>query len=262
MPLPESLPWMEGFDAKIRRAQEHLNAFFQEGRSFVHSTNRFTVPKTDGKSTWLVSVANDAYPPPRLSAIVGDCIFNMRSSLDNLVCGLARKKRPDCRCIGIRFPIYSDPDKWQEHWKCDLKGVPGPARAIIKGLQPCFRSDGLAKTDPLAILNELSNIDKHRSILLTTVYDHDLSFFVTAKDGTVHGSSVDGRVHGTDVQIIPLGILPDNFPDKPHVRIEGTSVITFAEHTSVGEASVYKVLLTCLNYIKEGVVPSLKPFFS
>jgi hypothetical protein len=252
---------MEGTDAKINRAQEHLDPFAKEGRSFLEKAERFIVPKNDGESTWLVYITKDPYPPIRLSAIMGDCIANMRSALDNLVCGLARTKRASCRCIGIRFPIYGKPEHWQDNWKADLKGVPAPARAIIKRLQPCFRTDGLTEKDPLIILNQLSNTDKHRAILLTTVHDHHVRFVVHAKDGSEHFAFIPEPVRGGDVATIPLDILPDNLPAETRVQTYGASVISFREGPLFGESSVYEVLLTCLEHIKEIIIPSLKPFF-
>jgi hypothetical protein len=261
MPLPDSLPWMEGADSKINRAQEHLDAFAEEGRAFLKTSERLIVPKKDAESTWLVYAAKDPYPPVRLSAIMGDCIANMRSALDNLVCGLARTKKPRCRYVGIRFPIYGKPELWQENWKSDLKGVPASARAIIKRLQPCFRPDGLADKDPLLVLNQLSNMDKHRAILLTTIHDHHVRFVVHAKDGTEHFAFIPEPIRGGDIATIPLDILPNDLSPNTHVQSYGASVISFHEGPLFGESSAYEVLLTCLEYIKDSVIPGLKPFF-
>src|SRR5687768_15078261 len=115
MPLPNSLPWMESVDAKISRAHEHLGVVYDEIRTFLDTTKYNLVIKVDEdrREMSVVYWVEDPHPPIRLSTIIGDCVFNMRAALDNLVCGLIRTKDPLCRCLRRRFPIYADRDEYK-----------------------------------------------------------------------------------------------------------------------------------------------------
>jgi hypothetical protein len=90
VPVPSSLPWMESSDAKLARAVEHFQTYNEAASQFASGVNHNLVlkhnPANDAK--WLVFWESDQIPPMRLSAIVGDVLFNLRSTLDNLVCGL------------------------------------------------------------------------------------------------------------------------------------------------------------------------------
>src|SRR5262245_55640790 len=114
MPLPKSLPWMESVDAKISRAHEHLDTLEREIRVFLESTKHNFVVKVDEKHAQMEIVywVDDPYPPIRFSALVGDCVFNMRSALDHMVCGLIRTKNPGSSCAGRSFPICTDRNEY------------------------------------------------------------------------------------------------------------------------------------------------------
>jgi hypothetical protein len=49
MPLPDSLPWMEGVDAKMVRAKEHLDTPHAEAGVFFESTKRNFILKSNGQ---------------------------------------------------------------------------------------------------------------------------------------------------------------------------------------------------------------------
>ena len=99
MPLPDSLPWMESVDAKIARAKEHLDTLHREADAFFETTKRNFVLKTEGRAAWIVYWVDDPFPPIRLGVLLGECVFNMRSALDNLVCGLIRTKDGFAACF-------------------------------------------------------------------------------------------------------------------------------------------------------------------
>src|SRR5882672_10110363 len=87
-------PWMESASAKIARAREHFHALDHEIIEFIKATKRHFVFKVNEERTvaWIVSSVEEPHPPIRISVMVGDCLFNMRSALDNLVCGLVRRQ--------------------------------------------------------------------------------------------------------------------------------------------------------------------------
>ena len=138
MPLPNSLSWMESVDAKMIRAHEHIEALGRAGMEYLASIKIKLYLKTAPHlpNPWLVAVASDYIPPMPLSAILGDCIHNMRAALDNLVCGLARTQDRLCTCEDTAFPYTQNEADWNASIQATLAGVPKPAKKIIKSVQP------------------------------------------------------------------------------------------------------------------------------
>ena len=81
---------MESIDAKMIRAHEHLEVLNREILDYLSTLKITMVLKTAPTEPhpWLVIWANDYIPPMRLSVLLGDCVHNMRATLDNVVCGL------------------------------------------------------------------------------------------------------------------------------------------------------------------------------
>jgi hypothetical protein len=102
-------------------------------------------------------------PPPALaSAVVGDIVVNLRSALDHLVWGLAK---PERRGKHTKFPIHCrNSEKDMKLFKAALAGVPKGAADAIERMQP-YHGPGEPRDRPLAVLAELVNEDKHRSLV-------------------------------------------------------------------------------------------------
>jgi hypothetical protein len=106
--------------------------------------------------------------PPRIGLTCGDCLQNMRSALDYLVWELvlANGKEPNDKNM---FPISLKPKSY-EHAVQNLKrldGIDEKAIAHIDALQPFQMED--PEDSPLYILDVLTNINKHRRVLLTNL---------------------------------------------------------------------------------------------
>jgi hypothetical protein len=99
--------------------------------------------------------------------LVGECIHNLRSALDNLVFALARLRHDPPRNPGaIAFPIYQDRSQFKKHGLSKLDQMSDSAAALIEQLQPFQRNrpevEGTPETDALVRLQWLNNHDKHR----------------------------------------------------------------------------------------------------
>jgi len=133
---------MESVDAKLSRAREHLRTYIEEAAQFSESVEHHVILKHDIQTgaKWLVLWDSDQIPPVRLSAVAGDVLFNLRSVLDHLVCGLVRRQAPRHECDTLQFPVCRKPDCFTAALKRgQLDGVPDEARSIIKSLQPFQR---------------------------------------------------------------------------------------------------------------------------
>src|SRR5690348_7955715 len=98
MSILDSLPWMESTDAKYARASELMDAFIHESQTFLETVRPIIYPKSGPDSTFLVVTAPDLHPPMRLSTLFGDCVHNARCTLDHIICGLVRVRRPHHAC--------------------------------------------------------------------------------------------------------------------------------------------------------------------
>ena len=113
-------------------------------------------------------------PEPELALVIGEILHNLHSSLDSVVWQLTVPPQP-LRPNRIQFPIFKD--------VTDVPGSPGVrgyynsgtrllkeidpvTHSVVRDLQPCFAPDPDAH--PLWLLNQLHNIDKHRTLLLVT----------------------------------------------------------------------------------------------
>jgi hypothetical protein len=106
--------------------------------------------------------------PPCIPLFLGDCIQSTHSCLDYLVCQLALigKEPPNSKHT---FPITDSLTQFNESvGRHALKGVPFGAIAIIESLQPYNRM-GDPHQSGLWILKTLTNMHKHRDILLTAL---------------------------------------------------------------------------------------------
>jgi hypothetical protein len=101
----------------------------------------------------------------RIGAIIGDCIHNLRSSLDTLMWQLVllRGGKPSRR---TQFPIFERRAAYRARAPAMISGVSRSDRGTLERLQPFYRSRGRLPPGghPLAILARLSNTDKHRVI--------------------------------------------------------------------------------------------------
>jgi hypothetical protein len=143
---------MTSANVKLMRAQEHLASLEMELDSFRKNTS--------------CPVARRPSPSYRFSLYIGDYLYNTRAALDHLVWDLviASGNQPTRRNA---FPLFDDPARWERLHKQRLQGVEDSVRTVIKDCQPCFGSNSFRNRN-LFLLEELSNIDKHRRFNLTT----------------------------------------------------------------------------------------------
>jgi hypothetical protein len=126
-------------------------------------------PKCHGFSVF-VETAHDI--PVLWSVILGDIVFNFRASLDHLAWALVQRGSLAGRLTpdqenGVYFPIAMS----AHHLTAMLTGrrpkLPGVRRAdlaIVRRHQPYLRGKTRAPWHAFAILDRLSNADKHRQI--------------------------------------------------------------------------------------------------
>ncbi len=109
--------------------------------------------------------------PARIPLIVGDFLQNVRSALDYLIWELviANGNTPGQHNA---FPIDLTLAAYQSSLtkRRRLEGIDNRAAAIIDVMQPYHcKNDAEKENAPLVILDRLTNINKHRRVLLATI---------------------------------------------------------------------------------------------
>lgn len=163
---------IDGIQAKLRRADENIqnlnfriNAFLKERPSrAVGNDERQTV-----EELWQDRLNKKV--PIGLSVITGEIIHHFRSCLDHLTWDLSSKTyRLSEAQRDIGFPILKEePLKKNkiERYERKIAGIVSKeARDAITRLQPYHASDPV--NEPLAIINDLDIVYKHRNLLLVT----------------------------------------------------------------------------------------------
>jgi hypothetical protein len=153
---------------KFARAKHHFEFFQTEATRYAQQSTGHGVLDADRNVNSAVMDFQMRHPiPPDIPLIVGDCLQNLRSALDYLVWEAvsATGGQPSKRNA---FPICTSAKAFGvEIDKKRLDGIQDPKIiAKIETLQPYNNGNGL-KQDPLFVMDELTNISKHRRILLT-----------------------------------------------------------------------------------------------
>jgi hypothetical protein len=220
--------------------EEEASTYLERARpTFIRKTN------PQNRSHWLVMFVEDPYPPIELSILIGEFLYSLRSSLDNMICGLVRRTHPTSSCAGRQFPIYDTLAEYLRDRKKCVRGVPKAARTLLDGLQPHCRPPGAVELDPLWILNRLCNRDKHRAVNLTVGYSHDVELLIPFVSGGYHHVHLKERVYLGDVETIALPGDPDSMGNS--VTIRGRSNLTLVGGERWADRPVNEVLGACLH---------------
>lgn len=167
----------------------------------------------------------DAHVPNReWGVLIGEVVHNLRSALEHTIYAAAEKPSRD-----TQFPIFTKREDWEKKSCGMVYSVPEKALQIIKDAQPYREPDPAAHV--IAILNRLSNKDKHR-LLHTTVLTlgEAQPRFVGVRDiAELHEVEVILGPLENDRTLARLLLKPDG-PD-PKIQMEGqfSFGVAFAE---------------------------------
>lgn len=261
---------------KMERAREHLKQLNAEEVEWFKDRKHYSVRKErdpDNPVYLIGKVTADPIPVDPLGLLIGDCVQNLRGTLDHLAFTLARAHTGDPLPPEIekysQFPIIgNEGSRGQigvgaesfESSRFRIKGIHPDAQAIIQELQPYHRRD-LFREHPLWILSVLSNIDKHRLIHPVAGYAAGLTFskrqerfipgpgFIQSFGGIVKGETTFCR--------FPFTPLDDEMDLDLHPPMK----IAFDEVSPVAaERKVIETLAEIFDFIGQPVIERLVPF--
>ena len=247
-----------GVRQKLQRAQTHLDAL-DAALNAENGPYRLAVEPDTEVGYYLVK-ARERHSLVGLAPLIGDFLYNLRSALDHMVWQLvlANGGNPERK--------HQMPIGFMEGWfnakaKVQLAGVHDDALIAIRGFQPFRVSDkGQRALDPLWLLSELENVDKHRLLHVVALAPSDAFFRFDARFPLVLGETIElfdlsHRVleDGAKLARIHLGREP-----KMEVGSQ-LSILVFIENTD----STPRLSWTVLHAMGEAVddaVRTLSPF--
>jgi hypothetical protein len=197
---------LEGARVKLKRAQEHRAHLDSEVDAFLNAGHHTIVKDSDSEpGALLVRVRIGAAPPSeRWSVVLGDALHNYRSALDHAAWALTA---PDTGIDlkRIEFPIFlreadfrassnnGMPLKRSGLYR--ISGMEPSVQTVIEGVQPYKSVGSPADHDPLWLLQELSNFDKHRILHLGITVAHRSAVETNIRWGTLFDEWHFGPIH-------------------------------------------------------------------
>ncbi|MGH3072184.1 MAG: hypothetical protein ACRDNB_07935 [Gaiellaceae bacterium] len=167
------MPPLENSRAKLARATEHFDALRDELRN-QPDDGRFWKAnpqplrgevEREGREHALYLSLSEEPDLVQWGIWLGDGMHNLRCALDHAVYDLAIRasgKDPPPMERQLQFPIADCPKKWTDS-KWRIKPLRDDAERVICDAQP-YNRPGELVTQPLRLLRELDDADKHRLI--------------------------------------------------------------------------------------------------
>jgi hypothetical protein len=180
---------LDSVKCKIFRATQHIESLQTEIQGYFDTKpGKMVRQPHDREDEVVFTFVVDNPIPARFGLIIGDILQNLRSSLDYLVWELvlAANGTPDEKNM---FPICSTVEAFKEQIaRHRLDGVATDAIAEIEALQPYHLGQDFTKSI-IRCIDEFTNINKHRRILLTSLMTRPVAkenFVVQGSQMLVH----------------------------------------------------------------------------
>jgi hypothetical protein len=163
---PQPHPALSGVWAKIDRAVAH-RAALQQGVQHYLDGSPYRVAGSVNAGVVTLRAEPTVAPPIELALILGDLVQCLRSALDHMAWAFAMTTRPDDPSPRTQFPIMANRPKDFDS-EAQVRDLPPSVRYIMEQLQPYqpehYTGGHIGRE--LASLRRLSNLDKHRVLLV------------------------------------------------------------------------------------------------
>jgi hypothetical protein len=163
---------MQQLLCRIEHAWDCIQAFKAERQAFVDAHPYRVWQETESHTGHqVVYVEETAELPPELAFHAGDCIHNLRATLDNLVYEMPNRDPDRSAFVILDHPPvdhHGQPIPFEQKAGPRLKGINSMAIAAMESLQP-YQATQPSYGSPTAIgiqlrtLEQLWNRDKHRA---------------------------------------------------------------------------------------------------
>jgi hypothetical protein len=164
---------------KLEWARHHYDALDAEVERFRQSEPYKLGVQFDAKHRGYIATLRDVKAPPdEWNLRIGDIVHSARSALDAITYSLACKNLGRVPTIDevkvIQFVIVDSSAAWPKERDRRLRCLSSAAQAEIERFQPYHRTDPKVR-HALSVLRDLSNIDKHRHIVVAVAAASDSS---------------------------------------------------------------------------------------
>jgi len=244
---------------KIFRAAQHFQTLTSELEGYFKTNPGHLVAEQQTNPLEITATFQAKGPIPALIPIIlGDCLQNLRSSLDYLVWELvlAANGNPGKKHA---FPICETAALFKQNVTSGrLDGVPKDAVTQIESLQPYQLGKDWQKAT-LWVLNEFNNINKHRRILLTVLRGGE-------SKNNIDVVNVEGQLWARGPmpsfdENAEIGPLPINTERQVQMNKQIFACVTFDEGSAKGR-EITTCLKTMLQEVEKNVVPTFRAFFT
>jgi hypothetical protein len=255
-----ALDFFQAIDAKLNRVPEKIKAIKVHSDTYIAENPPQIVMDGDGKATLDMSVP----VPPVISVIVGEILYQLRSTLDHLA----------FRLVKLNPSRASMPKDWEELCQFPLmlrlkvgQVAPLPlgcfihlpnisikAHTFIESVQPYYPTGKV--NNCLRFLKELSNQDKHRYLALTRsrsqVHENRLWTNGTISTGYI------SRDHGAEIDLFPDRSFGSDSNVQMSFKVSG--FIAFNEPILGGASDVpiEQLLHWLLESVRDEILPTFK----
>ena len=182
---------LSGVLAKLDRADELREVFDELYESYAASEPYGIFTEFDPKTGWHILRWQVNREPPftELALIFGDMISNLRAALDYLVWQLvlASGNRPGRRTA---FPVVRRAKDWEVQARTSLRGVDQEWVDVVRERQP-FQRPERPSIHPLAILDHVNNLNKHRFLPVAAVSVQQLGLLINVEEAP--GEMIESR---------------------------------------------------------------------
>jgi hypothetical protein len=156
---------LEGIRAKIHRADKNIQDLDREIAAFLRDNYRFATGFDIESRKYIYRAFGEPILPESFSVLVGEILYQFRSSLDHTITQLAKIGPGGGEAQKLEFPICTSPEAFKLACKRGkIEGVSTTARDTIESLQP-YKTHTPVELSVLYWINELNRVDKHRLLL-------------------------------------------------------------------------------------------------
>lgn len=243
---------LAGCLARLARAHTQIGHIERRVRRFCVKPYRIRREDNFDAREIVLKLSNVRHPRIGLSLLIGECLHNLRSSLDNLVwqAAIMDGKTPGDH---TGFPIVADAAKWKNAGE-KIRPLSTDKRQWIKDKQPCNSSD--AHAHPLHILHRLNLLDKHMLMIqcmsanefMRVWNDLDPPTTIT----TIHGIGPGVLENGKIVVRANYSGLP--VPHENAINVELVPKIVFSEGSGPGAwLEVVETLIAIKRHLNDDI---------
>jgi hypothetical protein len=268
--VPSPYHPLHGFRLKYNRANAYAIALKAEIDSWFKRQPYETFGVYEPPDQYVFRVRFFEHPPPEWGVILGDFAHNARSALDHLAYQLVLRGTGGVHRDQTQFPIVLAPCRWPSQARRRLRGAARRHVDIIESFQPYHRTDFHgwnsvwgAIEDPLAILNRLSNVDKHIVLNATAATVQSIGWDIEiVRDVASLGAQQASMGFLEDEGVlVRVGIIPNG--PNPELRLtrSETVEIRVQHRVDLGPDS-YTLLNVPLQESLDAVLVRLRQIFS